>query len=140
MFKRRTDIRGCVCANAAANQAFDNQREPALQQMATAYGLLPRGQQAPGQGSAPFAQHPQPWGWGQGFTQAGPWGEPGQHSHARHAQMHGMVGQSAAEGRPDEGTGCAPGGPRHDPALGGQVPDALAQLLSAAEAASSVKK
>ena len=127
-----------MCVNAAANQAFDTQREPALQQMATAYGLLPRGQQAAGQGSsasAPFVQQPQPWSWGQGPTQAGPWGDPGQLSHARHPQMHGVIGQSAAEG-----TGSVPGGFRHDPALTGQMPDALAQLLSAAEAASSVKK
>lgn len=101
--------------------------------MATAYGLLPRGQQAAGQGSTasvPFVQQPQPWSWGQAPTQAGPWGDPGQHSHPRQPQMHGAMGHSAD----------VPGGPRHDPALAGQMPDALAHLLSAAEAASSVKK
>ncbi|KAL3145876.1 hypothetical protein ABBQ38_015246 [Trebouxia sp. C0009 RCD-2024] len=129
---------GWLPAAASGHQAFDNQREPALQQMATAYGLLPRGQQATGQGSAasgPFVQQPQPWSWGQAPTQAGPWGNPGQHSHPGHPQMHGMIGHSA-----DEGTGSVPGGSRHDPALAGQMPDALAHLLSAAEAASSVKK
>ena len=127
---------------AAANQAFDSQREPALQQMATAYGLLPRGQQAAGQGSsasAPFVQQPQPWSWGQGSSQAGNWGYPGQLSHSGHPQSQSMMSHAGAEGRSEGVSGSAIGGSRHDSASG-QVPDALAHLLSAAEAASSQKK
>ena len=128
--------------NAAANQAFDSQQEPALQQMATAYGLLPRGQQATGQGSsasAPFVQQPQPWSWGQGSSQAGNWGHAGQLSHPGHPQLHGMMSHAGDEGRTEGVSGSTAGGFRQDPASG-QVPDALAHLLSAAEAASSVQK
>ena len=132
-----------VCVhNAAANQAFDSQREPAMQQMATAYGLLPRGQQATGQGSSasgPFVQQPQPWSWGQGPSQAGNWGYLGQPGHPGHPQLHGMTSHAGDEGRLEGVSGSATGGFRQDPASG-QVPDALAHLLSAAEAASSVKK
>lgn len=127
---------------AAANQAFDSQREPAMQQMATAYGLLPRGQQATGQGtsaSAPFVQQPQPWSWGQGSSQAGNWGYLGPLGHPGHPQLHGMASHAGDEGRLEGVSGSATGGVRQD-AASGQVPDALAHLLSAAEAASSVKK
>lgn len=125
----------------AGQRALDGQREPALQQMATAYGLLPRGQQATGQGnsaSVPLVQ--QPWSWGQSsLAQAGNWGHPGQLSHAGHPQLHGMVDHAGVERRAEEGSGSVPSGSRTDPASG-QMPDALAHLLSAAEAASSVKK
>lgn len=110
--------------------------------MATAYGLLPRGHQATGQGSsanAPFVQHPQPWSWGQGSSQAGSWGHSGQLSHPGHPQLHGMMSHAGEEGRTEGGSGSAAGGLRHDP-TSAPVPDALAHLLSAAEAASSVKR
>ena len=127
----------------AANQAFDNQQGPALQQMASAYGLLPRGQQAAGQGTSgqAHAMHQQqPWSWGQGSSQSwGIEGGAGQFSHHRQLQSYGPTGHTGDKQHFEEDFAPGPSRGRHSP-TSQQVPDALAHLLSAAEAASSAKK
>ena len=138
-------IQAMILMNAAANQACDNQRGPALQQMATAYGLLPQGQQAAGQGSsgsAPSTQQPQPWSWGQASPQAGQWGMEGhaeKHTHARHLQSHRTTTHSDNDATHVEAFETGASSARHDSTFE-QMPDALAHLLSAAEAASSARK
>jgi len=127
----------------AGNQAFEGQRGPAMQQMASAYGLLnPRGPQAVRQsGAAPFVQpgSQAAWSWGQGGSQGG-WGAPnsmeasaGPHgSLPRHLAPNAMFDHPGDD--PDPTAGAARTG---SDVSSGQMPDALAHLLSAAEAASS---
>ena len=114
-----------------------------MQQMASAYGLLqPRGPQAtaqpsPGPFGAPGFQAA--WSWGSGASPGDNWemeGNPGQprrnlapnamHDYLEEEGAHVTVVAGATRTGSDVSSG--------------QMPDALAQLLSAAKAASSEKK
>ena len=130
-----------ISANAG-NQGFEGQRVPAMQQMASAYGLLQaRGPQA----AAPAAAGPsgQPgsqsaWSWGPGGSQGGSWGLPGTQQPHMGASSEAP---SATFGHPGSGGHHLAGvmGSGVDTPLA-YMPDALAHLLSAAEAASSEQK
>ena len=114
-----------------------------MQQMASAYGLLqPRGPQAtaqpsPGPLGAPGSQAA--WSWGSGASPGDNWemeGTPGQpRRNLAPNAMHDYLEEEGAHV-----TGAAGTTRTGSDVSSGQMPDALAQLLSAAEAASSEKK
>lgn len=128
---------------ATDNQGFDGQRGPAMQQMASAYGLLqPRGPQAIGPpGPAPVVgsgSHAA-WSWGPGGPAVTSWGMEGSpDQQGRHLAPNPMLNYSGHEG---DDVGLTAGAARTgSDVCSGQMPDALAHLLSAAEAASSERK
>lgn len=139
---------GWLPPTASAQQAFEGQRGSSMQQMASAYGLLnTRGPQAIGPpGNAPFVQpgSQAAWSWGPGGSQEGHWGMPsssdvegntGQHGHnPRYLAPHMMHSHGVDQGVGDDL------GVLNSETASGQMPDALAHLLSAAEAASSEGK
>ena len=140
---------GCVCVQTsiliadADNQGFDGQRGPAMQQMASAYGLLqPRGPQAigpPGPAPAVGSGSQAAWSWGPGGPPVTSWGMEGSaDQQGRHLAPNAMLIYSDHEG---DGVGLTAGAARTgSDVCPGQMPDALAHLLSAAEAASSERK
>lgn len=66
-------------------------------------------------------------------------GDQGQLNHAQHAQSHRLMSHPRQESTREEDAGPVAGAARHH-AASGQMPDALAHLLSAAEAATAAKK
>ena len=114
-----------------------------MQQMASAYGLLqPRGPQAigpPGPAPAVGSGSQAAWSWGPGGAQGTSWGMEGSpDQQGRNLAPNAMLNYSGHEG--DDVNLTAGAARTGSDMSSGQMPDALAQLLSAAEAASSERK
>ncbi|KAA6423792.1 MAG: g2-like myb-family transcription factor [Trebouxia sp. A1-2] len=134
---------GWFPAPANDSQGFDGQRGPAMQQMASAYGLLqPRGPQAigpPGPAAAVGSGSQAAWSWGPGGGPVTSWGVEGSpDQQGRNLAPNAMLNFSGHEG--DDVSLTAGAARTGSDMSSGQMPDALAHLLSAAEAASSERK
>ncbi|KAL0036823.1 hypothetical protein WJX77_000586 [Trebouxia sp. C0004] len=134
---------GWFPAPATDNQGFDGQRGPAMQQMASAYGLLqPRGPQAiglPGTAPAVGSGSQAAWSWGPRGPLVTSWGTEGSpDQQGRSLAPNAMLNYSGHE--EDDASLTAGAATTGSDMSSGQMPDALAHLLSAAEAASSERK
>ena len=112
-----------------------------MQQMASAYGLLqPRGPQAIGPpGPAVGSGSQAAWSWGPGGPPVTSWGLEGSpDQQGRSLASSAMLSYSGHEG--DDVSLTAGAARTGSDMSSGQMPDALAHLLSAAEAASSERK
>ncbi len=138
-----SSVQTSILTAHADNQGFDGQRGPAMQQMASAYGLLqPRGPQAigpPGPAPAVGTGSQAAWSWGPGGPPVTSWGLEGSpDQQGRNLAPNAMLNYSGHER--DDVSLTAGAATTGSDMSSGPMPDALAHLLSAAEAASSERK